>query len=320
MKSAQTPHSADAVPGAPASAAVRRLARISVAIATPFDERDRIDWMAFTQHARGLLDADVASLTLFGTTGEGASVTQAERRDALEHLSDAGVSPGATIMTARGLAAEDIADDCRFALEAGCGAVLLAPPVTVGELDPAGVRRWYHAVFDYLRTHGAAARDIVLYNIPSVTGVPIPVDVVSALRRDFPEVVAGVKDSSGDWDYLQRLLAEHRDLAILASHEAYLARAIALGAAGTISGLANFQSALVADLAMGRDDERIDTLIDAILRVPPVPALKDLLAYASGHETWRRARPPLDQLPPSSRESLRATYDRLFPGTTDIRQ
>ena len=55
---------------ASSSVKLRRLARFSVAIATPFDDRDRIEWKTYTTHARDLLDAGATSVTLFGTTGE----------------------------------------------------------------------------------------------------------------------------------------------------------------------------------------------------------------------------------------------------------
>lgn len=294
---------------APSSVTLRRLARFSVAIATPFDDLGRIEWKTYTTHARDLLDAGATSVTLFGTTGEGASVTMAERREALVRLSDAGISADLTVMTARGLAAEDIAEDCRYALEAGCGAVLLAPPVTVAGLDPVGVVNWYRSVFKHI---GEGARDVILYNIPSVTGVTVTPDVVSNLRGEFPELVAGVKDSSGDWDYHHRLLSEHSDIAILQSHEPYLARAVNLGAAGTISGLANFQPALVANIARGCDDERVVNLVKLVLSGPPVPILNDLTAHVSGNEAWSRVRAPLVRLSPPSQKKLRAAYDALF--------
>ena len=298
---------------APSSVTLRRLARFSVAIATPFDDLGRIEWKTYTTHARDLLDAGATSVTLFGTTGEGASVTMAERREALVRLSDAGISADLTVMTARGLAAEDIAEDCRYALEAGCGAVLLAPPVTVAGLDPVGVVNWYWSVFKHI---GEGARDVILYNIPSVTGVTVTPDVVSNLRGEFPELVAGVKDSSGDWDYHHRLLSEHSDIAILQSHEPYLARAVNLGAAGTISGLANFQPALVANIARGCDDERVVNLVKLVLSGPPVPILNDLTAHVSGNEAWSRVRAPLVRLSPPSQKKLRAAYDALFSEET----
>ena len=60
--------------------------------------------------------------------------------------------------------------------------------------------------------------------------------LVARLRAEFPGIVAGVKDSSGDWEQTTALLAEHRDLAILVGHEGHLARAVRHGASGAISG------------------------------------------------------------------------------------
>lgn len=297
------------------TSAVRRLVRTSVAVSTPFDARDQIDWKTFAQHAKWLFETGATSVTLFGTTGEGASVAQAERHEAFEHLSKAGVQPASTIFTARALAAKDIANDCKSALQCGCGAVLLAPPVTVGGIEPEGVLGWYRSVLDHI---GGSARNIILYNIPPVTGVTLTPDVVSALREGYPEIVTGVKVSSTDWDYMHHLLTEHRDLAIIASHEAHLARAMSLGAAGTISGLANFQPALIAGIANGHDDERVVDLVKLVLSFPPVPALKFLLAYSSGQEQWSRMRAPMVQLPTKMQNSLRDAYRNLFPGTAGL--
>lgn len=295
--------------------AVRRLVRTSAAISTPFDERDHIDWEAFTQHAKWLLKSNITSVTLFGTTGEGSSLSLTERHQALDILSNAGVALASTIYTARGLAALEIASDCAYALKAGCGAVLLAPPVTVGGLENEGLLRWYRSVFDHL---DAEARDIILYHIPSVTGVELTHEVVTLLRQEFPGVVVGVKVSSTDWGYLNRLLNDHKDLAIIASHEAHLARAISLGASGTISGLANFQPTIVCDLAKGRDDNRVLDLIKLVLSFPPVPTLKDLLAFVSGQDQWLRMRAPMTQLSASDRKSLRDAYGKIFPSTNEV--
>ena len=295
--------------------AVRRLVRTSAAISTPFDERDHIDWEAFTQHAKWLLKSNITSVTLFGTTGEGSSLSLTERHQALDILSNAGIALASTIYTARGLAALEIASDCAYALRAGCGAVLLAPPVTVGGLENEGILRWYRSVFDHL---DAEARDIILYHIPSVTGVELTNEVVTLIRQEFPGVVVGVKVSSTDWGYLNRLLNDHKDLAIIASHEAHLARAISLGASGTISGLANFQPAIVCELAKGRDDNRVLDLIKLVLSFPPVPTLKDLLAFVSGQDQWLRMRAPMTQLSASDRKSLRDAYGKIFPSTNKV--
>ena len=86
---------------------------------------------------------------------------------------------------------------------------------------------------------------------PALTGVTIGPALVGRLRRAFPEAVAGVKDSSGDWKQTTALIAEHRDLAILVGHEGHLAQAVQSGASGAISGVANIAPRLVAGLVAG---------------------------------------------------------------------
>ena len=98
-------------------------------------------------------------------------------------------------------------------------------------------RRSVRLVRPASRKLGGSARDIILYNIPSVTQVALSVDLIGRIKEGFPGVVTGVKDSSGDWAYTQRLLAAHKDLAILIGDERYLAEGVALGGQGAISGL-----------------------------------------------------------------------------------
>ena len=100
------------------------------------------------------------------------------------------------------------------------------------------------------------ARNVYLYHIPSMTGVPLSVDLVGRLKTAFPGVVVGVKDSSGDWANTEKLLAAHRDLQILVGDERQLARAVRQGGAGTICGLANLLPGIVRKAAHEGIDDR----------------------------------------------------------------
>src|SRR5690606_514242 len=112
---------------------------------------------------------------------------------------------------------------------------------------------------------------VILYNIPQLTGVKVGAELTGRLRKAFPEVVAGVKDSGGDWQHTSALLAEHRDLAILVGHEGHLAQAVRSGATGAISGLANVAPGLVAKLVRGEEDPRVEPTIGRILALQVVP-------------------------------------------------
>ena len=132
----------------------------------------------------------------------------------------------------------------RRSLAAGCAGIVLTPPFYFKGVDDEGVYRWFS---EAIEAAGAGARDVILYHLPQVTGVSIAEALTGRLRRAFPEVIAGVKDSGGNWEHTASLLGEHRDLAILVGHEGHLARAVRQGASGAISGIANVAPRLCAE-------------------------------------------------------------------------
>lgn len=266
---------------------------VSAALATPLDEQGGIDWARFAAHAGGLLGQGMKVVTAFGTTGEGVSLAVAARAPLYDRMADAGIAAGQLVECVYGPPSDEAGAHVRRALEAGAAGILLAPPFYFKQPSEEGVYRWFAEV---LGKAGPACRDIILYNIPQLTGVTVGATLVTRLRAAFPGVIAGVKDSSGDWDQTAALLREHRDLAILVGHEGHLARAVRHGASGAISGVANFAPALVAKLVRGEDDARIDAILDLLLKLPVVPAVKGVLAAQMGDEAWLRVRAPLGAL------------------------
>lgn len=272
---------------------MRRIIGLSAALATPFDENGDIDWARFAAHASGLLDGGMKVVTAFGTTGEGASIGTRARAELFERMDAAGVAPGRLVECIYGPASDDAAWFARRAFDAGCAGILLCPPFYFRDPGVEELYRWYAEVFEKA---GAGCRNLLLYHIPGLTGARIEPELVSRLRAAFPEVVAGVKDSGGEWESTVALLAEYKDLTILVGHENHLARAVQLGASGAISGIANLDPELVGGLVAGRHDPRIDALLAEILARPVVPAIKAALAGLKGDATWLRTRAPLPSL------------------------
>jgi hypothetical protein len=126
--------------------------------------------------------------------------------------------------------------------------------------------------------------------------VTVDASLVGRLQRAFPEVIAGVKDSAGDWNHTLSLLNEHRDLAILVGHEGHLAEAVRHGASGSISGIANVAPRLLQRLVQGIHDPVIDDALKIVLSMPVVPALRAILTAQTGDRAWLRPRAPLDEI------------------------
>jgi 4-hydroxy-tetrahydrodipicolinate synthase len=276
---------------------------LSCALATPFDAAMDIDVGRMVAHARDCLARGCDSVTLFGTTGEGASIGLSARGRVLDALCASGIDASRQLLsTVAGSSLEDATDQATLALEAGVRGILLTPPFYFRNVGDEALYAWFAQLFDRL---GARARDMILYHLPSVTGMPLSVPLIDRLKRAFPGTVAGVKDSSATWSYTEALLAAHSDLMILVGDERELARAVRAGGSGAISGLANIApEILVAAATAGRDDARIRPLVDTIVSYPVLPSIKAMIADHQDDAAWRRMRPPLTELDPASTATL----------------
>jgi 4-hydroxy-tetrahydrodipicolinate synthase len=286
---------------------------LSCALATPFLPNGDVDYRRMAQHARSCLDEGCGSVTAFGTTGEGASFSISERVRTIAALKEAGIDARRAILGGVMSASQaDAMDQTAILIDADCRAVLLAPPFYFKGVSDDGLFAWFAGLFEKL---GGRARDIILYNIPSVTAVTLSVSLIAKLRAAIPEVIIGVKDSSGDWTYTQQLLAAHSDLAILIGDERHLAQGVRLGAQGAISGLANvIASRLLPLVHEGRNDPQIVQLVDELLKYPVTPAVKALIAQKTDDAQWLRARPPLMAMTRADAASLTGAASAIFAG------
>jgi len=293
----------------PGDNSIRSKIGTSAAMLTPFTASGGVDWDRLAGHAKRLLDAGLKVVTAFGTTGEGVSIDREVRFELYDRLGRTGIAPGQLVECVYGPSSAEAGAHARRSLAAGCAGLLLTPPFYFKGVDDEGVFRWFAEVFERA---GAGCRDVILYNIPVLTGVTIGAGLVDRLRQAFPEAIAGVKDSAGDWAHTQALLAEHRDLAILVGHEGHLAQAVGQGASGAISGIANVAPRLVQRLVGGTHDPLIDDALSVVLSMPVVPALRAIMAAQTGDDTWLRPRAPLVEISaPSDLDRCRELGKRL---------
>ncbi|WP_027686425.1 dihydrodipicolinate synthase family protein [Rhizobium leguminosarum] len=283
---------------------------LSVALATPFDSNGNIAIEAMIEQARRSLAAGCSSVTLFGTTGEGSSIGTQERERVLASMLDSGIAAKQIIVGVLVDASEDAAMLAGRALSKGARNILLAPPSYFKNVSDDGVFQWFSAVFAIL---GDKARDIIVYNIPSLTMVPLTVSLIGRLRTDFPNIVIGVKDSSGDWPFTEALLKAHGDLVILVGDERHLAKGVRLGGQGAISGMANFVPREVKLMAEeGKDDSRVEGFVEELLKFPVTAAVKTMVTHVTSDEIWLAVRPPLVSISAEGQAQLFLAFDTLF--------
>jgi 4-hydroxy-tetrahydrodipicolinate synthase len=284
---------------------------LSCALSLPFKNDLAIDHGRLAAQAHWCLDAGCSSVTVFGTTGEGASVSLTERGEVLDVLLSAGVEPDRQLVG--GVSATSIGDaveQIRILNDAGCRRILLAPPFYFKGVSDEGLYNWFARVGEKVAHRRLS---VILYHIPSVTQVSLAIDLIGRLKTAYPDLVLGVKDSGGDWTFTESLLASHGDLAILVGDERHLAAGVRLGANGAISGLANVCPAeLLRLVEHGEDDSRIADLVNEVLKYPVTPAVKSLLARRMNDEGWLNVRPPLTRISGQHAEELASAYDRIF--------
>nr|MBC8157988.1 dihydrodipicolinate synthase family protein [Alphaproteobacteria bacterium] len=211
------------------------LGGVFAAVMTPLREDLTVDTDHLAAHCRTLLNEGCHGVSLFGTPGEGPAFTAEERMTALEAVIGDGVAAQSILPGTGCVALPDTIRLTRHAIGLGCTNILLMPPFFFKEPTDEGVFAHYKSVIEGVNN---ANLRIYIYNFPAVTGVWIRPHVVERLIAKFPGTIAGVKDSSGDWDYVDALLAIP-GLAVFSGWEALLPRLLAAGGAGNISGLAN---------------------------------------------------------------------------------
>ena len=158
---------------------------------------------------------------------------------------------------------------------------------------------------------------IYLYHIPQVSGVGLSISLVQKLHTKFPNIVVGIKDSSGDWENTQALLGIE-GLIVYPGAELPVIEAIKLGAPGCISATANLNGADIAKVIelclAGKWDEaevrhkKVKAVRFMFQDYAPIPAQKALLARSTGHSAWNNLRPPMR---PMAKEKLDALANDL---------
>lgn len=288
--------------------------RVFAPVVTPFDAELAVDTPRFTDFCRWLVGQG-AGLALFGTNSEANSMSLAERRATLDSVLNAGIDAAHLLPGTGACALPDAIELTRHAVTARCAGVLVLPPFYYKGVSDDGLFAYYARIIESV---GSDDLRVLLYHIPQMTGVPISHALIERLLAAYPRTVAGIKDSSGDWENTAALLARFPGFKVFPASEAWLGRALPLGAAGCISATANLQPGAIARLLAAVTPEeraewvdRVSTIRLAMQAQPMIPALKAVVAHYADCEGWARVRPPLTPFGAREKAALIAQLDAL---------
>ena len=268
----------------------------ATALLTPFRPDGSIDLPAWDRLLERQLDAGIAALVVCGTTGEAATLTQDERLTLLRRAKQAACDHCPVIMGVGTNCTAGSVENAELAAQNGADALLAVTPY-YNKGTQAGLLAHYTAIAD------ASPLPLVLYNVPSRTGVDLLPETVRALAR-HPHI-AGIKEACG---------SIRCGLPVWSGNDDQTAAIMALGGSGVISVVSNVapeavvsmtDACLAGDFREGaRRQLELLPLCEALFCVVnpiPVKAAMEELGLCGG-----TLRLPLSPLEEPHRSRLRA--------------
>lgn len=254
-----------------------------------------------------------------GTTGEGTSISMTDRLALPGVFAEAGIETDRVIFGTGSPSSGDCVALTRAAVDSGYINVLVLPPFYYKTVADDGLFAYYANLIE------AIGRDdlrIYLYHFPQMSMTPLSTDLVVRLRAAFGPIIAGLKDSSGDFEqsraFVEATGGVAEDFDVLPSSEAMLWDGLSIGTAGIISGSTNAfgaraQAALQAPEGPERDQAMAAVRESRAMagKYPLMSAMKTIEAWRSGDDDWMRMAPPLVPLSENRKASLREDLDAL---------
>lgn len=280
------------------------------ALVTPF-HNGQIDYVALKNLIEFQISQGVDALLINGTTGESATLSDIEKR---ELISFAVREVGGRVPLIAGTGSNDTKTAIslsEYACEVGANAVLVVTPY-YNKASDDGLIYHYEAIASRINI------PLILYNVPSRTGVNIHIGVYQRLGNN--ENIVAVKEANPSMTDFARLSCHCKDsLALYSGNDDLIVPTLSLGGSGIISVLSNALPREVSKICRlwfeGKTDEatvlqlKLIPLINTIFsEVNPIP-IKALLSHLGlCHEEYRL---PLCKMEGKKREILLDAFNKL---------
>ncbi len=211
----------------------------ATAIVTPF-RNGGVDYETFGKMIDGQIAGGIDGIVVAGTTGEAATLTHEEHCELIRYAVE---KVAGRVPVIAGTGSNDTAygiELSQYACEVGCDALLLVTPY-YNKATPKGL------IQNFLATAEATDKPIILYNVPSRTGVNITLPVYRELAKH--ERIVAVKEASGNLSAIAELISECGDaLDVYSGNDDQIVPIMSLGGKGVISVWSGIQPREAHDL------------------------------------------------------------------------
>lgn len=279
------------------------------ALVTPFLD-DKVNYPMFDMLLRRQIEAGISAVVVAGTTGEAPTLSSDEKLALIQQAKGYAGNSCTVIAGTGSNSTEHAVALSRDAEDAGADGLLVVSPY-YNKASSSGLIAHYAAI-----AHSVSI-PVILYNVPSRTGVDIPVAVYRRLS-EIPNIV-GVKEASSDITKIARIRNEcPKDFFIWSGNDEQIVPAMALGAKGVVSVLSNLrplETRIMAEAALSEDFDtaaamqiQLLPLIDLLFcEVNPIP-IKEAMALI-GYDCGG-CRLPLTELSRENRKKLKEYLKR----------
>jgi len=284
---------------------------VYAAAVTPVAADGTVDIPKLVNYCKRLIDEGLDGVAPAGTTGEGNSLPTASRLALPGAFAEAGFAGDQVIFGTGSCAADDAVELTRACVDAGFPNVLVLPPYYLKNVPDKGLFAYYARLIEQV---GSSDLRIYLYHFPQMSMTPISIPLIQELKAEFGPVIAGLKDSSGDYEGTLAFAGAAADFDVFPSNEGVLRDALKNGCGGVISATTNASTGLARATidAVGGDAEAYQRALAAvrqtISKYPLSAALKQIEAWKSGDDSWCATFAPLV---PLSTEQAQALFDDL---------
>ena len=276
---------------------------MATAMVTPMTSTG-VDWDTFARFIDFQLENGINALVAVGTTGESATLTPEERKEVIR-FTVRRVNGRVPVIAGTGTNnTEHVLDFTRAACDDGADALLVVTPY-YNKATQGGLIRHFSMVAD------VATKPVIMYNVPSRTGLNIRPETVQALA-EHPNI-AGLKEASGDMSQVVSIAARCAGkLDIYSGEDALTVPMMSVGGMGCISVLSNVVPQMAVEMTdkffagdvtgAGKLQLQMLPLINALFsEVNPIPAKAAVAAMGFGQEHLRM---PLTPMEPATRANL----------------
>lgn len=221
------------------------------ALVTPFQD-GKIDEDRFRAHIEWQITEGIHGLVPCGTTGESATLTHDEHKEAIRICVDQANKRVPVLAGAGSNNTKEAIHLTQFAKEAGADGVLLISPY-YNKPTQEGIYQHFKHIADTISI------PMVLYNVPGRTGSNIMPSTVARLHKDIPQIV-GIKEATGNLIQVSDLIEQcGTSLNVLSGDDFTLLPLLSIGGAGVISVVSNLLPNKMANLCNAWNEGDIST-------------------------------------------------------------